>query len=509
MSNLRSLHAAGLILTPVQRNHFSALGIQSLVGIPLVLGEQLIGMLSVRMASDRRVDNETLEFAQALAEQATLAIELERLAEQAKQTALVIERERAARERAAELAKANEALRECLDALSSVPEVDEFLGQVMKAITRQLGAVSSTLRRRDFEKNTMPMEYVFQDGRVMTPDEAGYPEGLQSNSLDEERAKPFLERLLIHSFTVPPVKGGKQRFATFLDHPSAITRTTDPPIPIPESQQAYLRELGVKSVLMIPLTSRRQLIGMLTFRFTEEREFRLEELEIARALVTQASLAIQLTRLAKTARQSAVLEERNQLAGEIHDSLAQFFTGISMQLGAAREVIEAGNGSILSYLERASDLAQFGLAEARRSAFSLQPTAIEESGFIEALRKLVERSNIPGRLRCNFHATGVAEECLQSFVQLDLLRIAQEAISNAVRHARPTVISVNLRCNPTYIVLEVTDNGSGIADSHLANSEGFGLSSMRSRAAHIGAQLDIRSAEGRGTTVTANVPVKL
>ena len=62
----------------------------------------------------------------------------------------------------------------------------------------------------------------------MTPDEAGYPEGLQSNSLDEERAKPFLERLLIHSFTVPPVKGGKQRFATFLDHPSAITRTTDP-----------------------------------------------------------------------------------------------------------------------------------------------------------------------------------------------------------------------------------------------------------------------------------------
>ena len=110
------MHAAGLILTPVQRNHFSALGIQSLVGIPLVLGEQLIGMLSVRMASDRRVDNETLEFAQALAEQATLAIELERLAEQAKQTALVIERERAARERAAELAKANEALRECLDA---------------------------------------------------------------------------------------------------------------------------------------------------------------------------------------------------------------------------------------------------------------------------------------------------------------------------------------------------------------------------------------------------------
>ena len=154
MSNLRSLHAAGLILTPAQRDHFSALGIQSLVGIPLVLGEQLIGMLSVRMAVDRRIDNETLEFAQALAQQATLALELERLAEQSKQTALVVEREQAARQRAAELAKANEALRECLDALASVPELDEFLGQVMVAMTRQLGAVSSTLRMRNFEQNT-------------------------------------------------------------------------------------------------------------------------------------------------------------------------------------------------------------------------------------------------------------------------------------------------------------------------------------------------------------------
>jgi GAF domain-containing protein len=81
---------------------------------------------------------------------------------------------------------------------------------------------------------------------------------------------------------------------------------------MPDDQRSYLGELGVKTALIIPLTLRGQPNGRLTFRFTEERDFQPEELEIARALATQASLAIYLTRLAKTARQSAVLEERNQ-----------------------------------------------------------------------------------------------------------------------------------------------------------------------------------------------------
>jgi signal transduction histidine kinase len=89
------------------------------------------------------------------------------------------------------------------------------------------------------------------------------------------------------------------------------------------------------------------------------------------------------------------------------------------------EVFKAGSGSVMSYLERASDLAQFGIGEARRSAFSLRPKMIEESGLIEAMQKMVERSNIPGRLRCNFQSSGVPEENLPILVQQDLLRIAQ------------------------------------------------------------------------------------
>jgi predicted ATPase/signal transduction histidine kinase len=398
--------------------------------------------------------------------------------------AMARERELFAQQRAAELAKANEAFRGCLDALASVPELDDFLGQVMAAITRQLGAVSSTLRVRNFEQNTLPLELIFQDGRVMTPDEAKYPEHWQSVSLQE------------------------QRFPFFLDQPSAIIRILDPHSPMPDDYRSYLREFGVKTVLIIPLTSRGQANGRLTFRFTEERDFHPEELEIARALATQASLAIHLTRLAKAARQSAVLEERNQLAAEIHDALAQSFTGISMQLGVAVEQLAAKEGDPLNQIQLANEIAKFGLAEARRSIYSLRSSAIEESGLTTKLQRLAEHSNVAGRLRCDFRSDNIPEESLPPRIQHELLRIAQEAISNAVRHAKPTMVSVTLHWDPPNLILQVKDNGSGISSASLEKSEGFGLGNMRTRAAQIDGKLDIQTAAGHGTSIVLTVPIR-
>ena len=398
------------------------------------------------------------------------------------QAAIVREREMFAQQRAIQLGRANEAFRGCLDALASVRELDDFLGQVMAAITRQLGAVSSLLRVRNFEQDTLPVELVFQNGRVMTPDEAKFPDCWRSLSLVEQRA------------------------ACFLDQPTTVTRILDPHSPIPEALRFYLLGLGVKTLLIIPLTSGGQVNGQLSFRFTEERDFDPEELEIARALAIPASLAIHLTRLANTSRQSAVLEERNRLASEIHDSLAQNFAGISMQLLVAAEEMQMKSEDALSHVERATDLARFGLSEARRSALSLRSDIIEESGLIEALKRLVERANIPGLLRCSFRSSEVSEESLAPSVQQDLLRIAQEAISNAVRHARPTAISVSLRRNPPNLVLKIRDNGSGIANDR-SSGEGFGFGNMRARAKNIGAELDIRSSAGSGTSVVVRLPI--
>ena len=162
---------------------------------------------------------------------------------------------------------------------------------------------------------------------------------------------------------------------------------------------------------------------------------------------------------------------------------------------------------IIDYVERAIELAQFGLAEARRSAFSFQPSVIEELGLVRAMQKLVDRSNIPARLRCEFASSGVWDDILPPSAQEDLLRIAQEATSNAVRHAKPTVVYVSLYGDPSNLVLEVTDNGSGIANPDDARRDGFGLSNMQARAENPGAQFEVRTAVGQGTSIAVRVPI--
>jgi signal transduction histidine kinase len=323
---------------------------------------------------------------------------------------LARERELSARQRTIELAKANQALQRCLDSLASVPELDELLGQMMTAITRQLGAASSVLRLRDFERNCLTIDLVFQDGRVMTPGEAEYPQTLQSIPLDEQQL-------------------------SLLAQPVAVLQVLDDISAIPDEPRACLLGLGVKTLLVVPLNIAEQLIGVLSFRFTERREFDPEEIEIARALESQAALAIQVTRLAKAARQAAILKERARLAGEIHDGLAQSFTAICMQLGVAEQELSSKEG------------------------------------------------------------------------EHELLRIAQEAVHNAVRHANPTVIRVTLQWDAPNLVLQVRDNGSGIAAARLEASEGLGLGNMRERASEIGGRFEIQTAAGRGTNIIVTLPI--
>jgi hypothetical protein len=142
------------------------------------------------------------------------------------QVAIAREREMFAQQRATQFARANEALRGCLDTLASVPELDEFLGRVTAAITGQLGAVSSTLRLCNVEKNILSLEFVFQDGRVMSPAEARYPKASQSWPLDD------------------------RRFDCCFDQPVTVQRVGDPQTTIPEGKRAYLLALGVKTVLV-------------------------------------------------------------------------------------------------------------------------------------------------------------------------------------------------------------------------------------------------------------------
>jgi signal transduction histidine kinase/PAS domain-containing protein len=387
-------------------------------------------------------------------------------------------------QRAEQLAKANEVLRESLDTLAGVPDLDAFLGQVMASISRYFGASLSTLRMLNLEQNSLTLELVLKEGKVLSPIEAGFPAEWRSVSPEAQHLTLYQEK------------------------PTTVNHLLDPQTPTPSGLKEYLINLGIRTGLIIPLTSAGQMHGLLAFYFTEERNFDPEALGIARALATQAGLAIHLTRLARTAQQTAVLEERNRLAGEIHDSLAQIFAGISMQLFASMEALSLEHDDSRAYIERANELAHFGLAEARRSALSLRSDIIEDSGLVHALEMLVERANIPGHLDCNFSSEGFKEETLSLLARQDMLRIAQEAMSNALRHAKPTFVNVFLKGDHSTVTLEVTDNGSGIDNTHLETGEGLGITSMRDRAKKLDAQLDIRTAPGHGTTLTVRLPLR-
>jgi signal transduction histidine kinase len=178
-----------------------------------------------------------------------------------------------------------------------------------------------------------------------------------------------------------------------------------------------------------------------------------------------------------------------------------------MQLGVAGEQLTANQGDPLRQIQRANEIAKFGLAEARRSILSLSSGAIEESGLTMTLQRLVEQSNVAGRLRCDFRSDSIAEERLPQRIQHELLRFAQEAISNAVRHAKPTVVSVALRWEPPNLVLQVKDNGSGIPRASLEKGKGFGLRNMRTRASQIDGKLDIQTVAGHGTSIVLTVPI--
>jgi PAS domain S-box-containing protein len=219
-------------------------------------------------------------------------------------------------------------------------------------------------------------------------------------------------------------------------------------------------------------------------------------------------IATDITDLKRTEELEAqFLEEKTRLAGEIHDSLAQSFTAITMQLDMAKEIMTDRDNDALSYVERANDLARFGLAEARRSVLSLQSMIIKDAGLIESLQMLVERSNIPGRLCCTFRSNLADDTQLPVAVRQDLLRIAQEAISNALRHAKSTAISVSLRLDPPNLILKVEDNGSGIT-TETETREGFGFVNMRARVKKLKGTLDIRTAAGEGTSIVVCVPLK-
>ncbi len=207
-------------------------------------------------------------------------------------------------------------------------------------------------------------------------------------------------------------------------------------------------------------------------------------------------------------RESAVLGERNRMAREIHDTLAQGFTGIVLQLEAGEQAMETNPSEVAGHLERAKNLARESLQEARRTVWDLLPRALEGVSLEEALREEVNRFPVETHEKASFKSMGASRD-LASDVQTALLRLCQESLTNVRKHSGATEVTVTLTYNPDSVDLEVTDNGGGFDVNRSdggGEDGGFGLIGMEQRVRALGGEFTVTSHPGQGAKVEVNIP---
>ncbi|MHB8301634.1 MAG: sensor histidine kinase [Acidobacteriaceae bacterium] len=205
----------------------------------------------------------------------------------------------------------------------------------------------------------------------------------------------------------------------------------------------------------------------------------------------------------------ATLAERNRIAREIHDTLAQGFVGISLQLEVAKRVLGDTNHVLKEYLDQALSLTDSSLSEARRSIWDLRSQASDNQDFPARLAAIVNQAKKRSNAEISLKITG-AYRATQENVRDEMLKIAQEATINAVRHANASHICVQLAYEEAQLLLTVSDDGQGFLASRATPSElsgHFGLIGMKERAKLIGADLHIESKENAGTAIIVNIPV--
>jgi signal transduction histidine kinase len=258
-------------------------------------------------------------------------------------------------------------------------------------------------------------------------------------------------------------------------------------------------------VMQTALTGYFSFMGMKMMEEDKQRRELLARLEAA--LQENAGLHAQLL---TQAREAGVLDERQRLAREIHDTLAQGLTGIITQLEATERAGRRPE-QWRRHLDQARALARDSLAEARRSVQALRPEPLEEAGLPDAIAHMARRWSESSAVELSFSTTGAPRPLLAE-LEMTLFRVAQEALANVAKHAGATKVGLTLSYMDDAVLLDVRDDGVGFTagrpggDGRARDGQGFGLDAMRQRLRRVAGSLEIESAPGEGTAVNARVP---
>jgi len=374
-----------------------------------------------------------------------------------------------------------EALAQSLDVLATAPDPEKFIGQMLGTIGRLLNAQSVALWLFAESADSLVLRSMVDDGKLVGPD----PEHPFAKDPLFWKHNALIQELL---FTAGPVVCDEWE--------------TDPRVNGEWAE--YLKRRGTKRFLAVPILVSGQVRGYIGIRHLDRGSYRPEEIELTQALAHQVMLALQLNEFAEQSQRAAVFEERNRMARDIHDTLAQGFTGVIVQLEAAEDAMACDSRKEADkHLHRAGELARRSLSEARRSVHALRPQALQEQNFWGALKGTIKNTTAGTALHTMFEAKGKLPELPQPW-QENLLHIGQEALTNTLKYAHARNFKTRLICNAKKLRLQLRDDGDGFKakDRH----DGVGLRGMRERVEQMGGELEITSSRGKGTKITVLLP---
>ena len=262
----------------------------------------------------------------------------------------------------------------------------------------------------------------------------------------------------------------------------------------------------MRSFLGVPIVAKGDIIG--AFYLTEKLDaptFDERDEKVISVLAAHAAIAIENARLFEASRELSVIEERNRLARELHDAMAQNLFSLSLTAEAAAGSVRSDPARAEAEIDRVRKLARETQGELRSIVFELRPPDLEVDGLVATVRKDLGVLSRAHGLRADLRVDGTLE--VDSAVEIELYRIVQEALNNAVRHAHAKSIAVDVDAGGGTVTITVRDDGVGFDPGARAIRERrLGLTSMRERAEGLGGKVVVDSAPGSGTTVRAEVP---
>lgn len=449
--------------------------IRSWMGVPLLVKDRALGMLSLDHSQPGYYTDYHSELALAFANQVAVAIENARLYQAESQRRIESERRQ----------EVAESLRDILRVLNSNQSLAELLDYTTHQARQLLRATSVMLRQINHEQR-----------RVTTVASSNLPDDFTVIA-DLPLHKDFGTNqepgvIVLEANQIVAVPDLRAYLKPYLGEGAWL----------PDGQRAWADTLlrHYRSFLVAPLFVRERLYGTMTFYFAEQRAFDEETLRLTMTLADQVSLAIENARLRESSEQVAVLAERNRLARELHDAVTQTLFSASLIADVLPRIWERSPETGRERLEELRELTRGALAEMRTLLLELRPATLTESSLSDLLQQLTTAVIGRSRLPVALSVEGEAERPLPPEVQIAFYRVAQEALNNVVKHAGAGQVAITLRFDPNQVTLRVEDDGQGF-DPAKVGQFSLGLGIMRERAEKLSADLRIESKVGRGTAV--------